>query len=58
MDHSPQSLLSTAGVLFIFNNLFRIYVAYRFVGIFFDRSGVNKTQRNPGIFVLFSSQLD
>jgi hypothetical protein len=39
----PTELLSTAGALFILNNLFRIYVAYRFVGIFFDRSAINKT---------------
>lgn len=38
----PTELLSTAGAVFIINNLFRIYVAYRFVGVFFDRSGVNR----------------
>lgn len=40
----PTEMFSTAAVLFILNNLFRIYVAYRFVGIFFDRSGVSKTR--------------
>jgi two-component system, LytTR family, sensor histidine kinase AgrC len=40
----PTELLSTAGALFILNNLFRIYVAYRFIGIFFDRSGINRTR--------------
>jgi two-component system, LytTR family, sensor histidine kinase AgrC len=40
----PTELFSTAGVLFLINNLFRIYVAYRFLGIFFDRSGVSKTR--------------
>lgn len=40
----PTELFSTAAVLFLFNNVFRIYVAYRFIGIFFDRSGINKTR--------------
>jgi hypothetical protein len=40
----PTEMLSTAAVLFILNNLFRIYVAYRFVGIFFDRSAISKTR--------------
>lgn len=40
----PTELFSTAAVLFILNNLFRIYVAYRFIGIFFDRSGINRTR--------------
>jgi len=42
--HGPFSteLFSTAGVLFLINNLFRIYVAYRLVGVFFDRTGVNR----------------
>jgi two-component system, LytTR family, sensor histidine kinase AgrC len=38
----PTELFSTAGALFLINNLFRIYVAYRFVGVFFDRSSVNR----------------
>jgi len=42
--HGPfaTELLSAAAVLFLFNNLFRIYVAYRFVGVFFDRTGIKK----------------
>jgi two-component system, LytTR family, sensor histidine kinase AgrC len=38
----PTELFSTAGALFIINNLFRIYVAYRFIGVFFDRYGIDK----------------
>ncbi len=53
--HGPFSteLLSPAGTLFILNNLFRIYVAYRFVGIFFDRSGVSKTREMVAFFLYF-----
>lgn len=40
----PTELFSTAAVLFLINNLFRIYVAYRFVGVFFDRSNVNRVK--------------
>lgn len=44
--HGPfrTEFFSTAAVLFLINNLFRIYVAYRFVGVFFDRTGVNRTR--------------
>ncbi len=49
----PTELLSTAGALFILNNLFRIYVAYRFVGIFFDRSGVSRTRESVAFFLYF-----
>jgi two-component system, LytTR family, sensor histidine kinase AgrC len=53
--HGPfaTDLFSTAGVLFILNSLFRIYVAYRFVGIFFDRSGVNKLRELIAFFAYF-----
>jgi hypothetical protein len=50
----PTDIFSTAGVLFILNNLFRIYVAYRFVGIFFDRSTISKTRELFAFFFVFS----
>ncbi len=49
----PTDIFSTAGALFILNNLFRIYVAYRFVGIFFDRSTISKTREFFAFFLYF-----
>jgi len=49
----PTDLFSTSGVLFILNSLFRIYVAYRFVGVFFDRSGVSKIRELAAYFAYF-----
>lgn len=49
----PTDLFSTAGVLFVLNSLFRIYVAYRFVGVFFDRSSVNKIHELAAYFTYF-----
>jgi sensor histidine kinase YesM len=49
----PTELVSTAGALFVINNVFRIYVAYRFVGVFFDRSTVNRRNELLAFFVYF-----